>query len=355
LIAALVLVAGCKGILGIDDPALATIDAPVADAEIDAEPADARMCFGSLVEFCFDALPTEPRVFTGSTTLIGDDCTLQPEIGGKRYCVIAATTIEVATGATVRTSSSSLAPSDAQVVFVATQRIDVIGALDAWLLGPSPACSTGTAQGHSGGAGGSFGTIGGAGGANLGVATVPGTAVAAGTIRNGCPGGSGAPSGGDGGASGGAIALVAPTISLASTARLNASGYGGEGGRAPERGGGGGGSGGMILLDAEHIAIDAGAILVALGGGGGEGAGTNDGADGKRGTTSTAMTPPAGGSSNASNGGDGGDGAISSAGSNGDNGVFGNGAGGGGGGGTGQILLRAATIDNRGTIVPAPL
>ena len=345
--AVLTLLAGCKGILGIESGVLgndADIDAPI-DAPIDMI-VDARTCFGTFQPICLTQMPPDVLQVTENKDFDAiADCTESESGLMNDVCVVAAKHIIVNAGVTIGSRGSRF------IVFVGTEDITINGTIDAWNAGTT-SCITQQGVIGSGGAGGSFGTVGGNGSAN---GTQPRPAVTTvTTLRRGCPGdrgGSGA-LGGVGGTAGSGIFLVSPSIVLQANARINASGCGGLGGEN-DRGGGGGGSGGFVLFDSDELAIDAGAVVLSLGGGGGGGGGTTGtriGDDGTRASTSP-LLPGVGGEGNSAASGDGGDGSTGGAGMNGGLGTNQRGSG-GGGGGAGIIMLTAATPVIDGTVAP---
>jgi len=278
------------------------------------------------------------------------------------YCVIAGTSITIASGMTLRAHGTK------PLVLLATTMLDLEGIIDVsskhgdpkFGAGAKPQGSclgTTAAMGHSGGYGGSFGGGGGMGGTPVSTsgeaAGMPGPAIELPTaLRGGCPGGDGAGNiggNGAGGSGGGAIAIIASTIRL--NGQINASGAGGLGGtgNGAGGGGGGGGSGGMIVLDA--LLIDAGAgsnvWLYANGGGGGQGgtgSGTGSGAgdDGME-SPDPATQAPAGGNASRS-GGRGGDGSAGTSSKDGDPAMAAVNSGDGGAGGGGAGFIRAPAI-----------
>lgn len=352
----LVLATGCKGILGIETGVVSDASASDADADADTTPADvladARTCFGTFQPIC-PVQPVADTVVVTSASLAA--CTDRQTVGGVAVCVVAARHVTVDQDVVVGTSQGPF------VVLVATEDMTISGILDGWTGGVETAtdCPPNDATGAgSGGPGGSFGSKGGSGGSGSGNIVTP-SALAATTIptfRRGCSGGNGgsaAPPGGTGGEGGSGIFLVAPTLHLTSTARINASGTGGGGG-SNDRGGGGGGSGGLIVLDAETLQIDSGAIVVAAGGGGGGGGGAGTAQSGGRTTASLPITGGRGGAGGAAAAGDGGVGSITIApGQDGQSGSNSR-AGGGGGGGVGAIVVTAVAPMLAGTLVPAP-
>ncbi len=351
---------GCKNILGLEsgvvgtsDGAIgdddATSDGPPGDADVDAMidvMPDARTCFGAFQQICLTQ--PVPDTLAITITTVVTTCSETQTINGVPVCIRSAKHISVGSGATLQTTGAAL------VVLVATEDITIAGTLDGWNAG-APSCGNNDATGSgTGGPGGSFVAQGGGGGAGGSGGAAMAALAAEPTItkfRRGCSGGDGgsaAPPGGPGGLAGTGIFLVAPTIHLASTALINASGYGGAGGDN-DRGGGGGGSGGLVVLDSDTLLIDAGARVLALGGGGGGGGGNaGTAADGTR---STSSTPGMGGHGGAGASGDGGNASLSTGMSG---GPGGNGHGGGGGAGSvGAILATATTPTNNGTVAPA--
>lgn len=339
-IAIALLASGCKTLLGIEDPELAPIDAPLADI---AEPdvTDAAFCYGTVETFCFDTAPTGELAFDASTVLDTSSdprCTTFAPAGMAPRCVVAASKISVGRDGQLR------AIGGRPLVLLATQLIQIDGIVDvsSKKVGPNGAAANAATCANvdgvndkTGGAGGSFHTKGGKGGGDLGPAAAAASADM--FLRGGCPGGNGDGLGGEPGASGGAVMLVANTVALAGT--INASGAGGRGGglliATGSDGGGGGGSGGAIIVDAQTF-LSIGAML-ALGGGGGEGSANSAlGADGAECNTDMPNQQPRGGASPA--GSDGGDGALDGSGGNGTNNAGGGFGGGGGGGGLVRIV-----------------
>ncbi|MGE0396430.1 MAG: hypothetical protein AB7T06_06900 [Kofleriaceae bacterium] len=346
---------GCKSILGIESGVVGeredartddANDADTIDSVIDVPPPDARTCFGTFQQICLDETP-EPELHITALTTIDSllfQCSETQTIGGVDLCIVSAEQITVDAGAQLATAGLRF------VVLVASEKITIAGTLDSWSAG-STTCPTAQGGVGGGGAGGSFGALGGVGGGAQG--TPPSAAATTiTTFRRGCRGDEGGSDaqGGDGGLGGSGIFLVAPSIQLTSTARINASGYGGSGGNN-DRGGGGGGSGGLVVLDAETLAIDTGAVVIATGGGGGGGGGGGMAPSGTRATTGSPTSPGQGAPGNAAASGDGGDGGLQAAGDMGEPGVNGRG-GGGGGGGTGVILVTAPSPTISGTVIP---
>jgi hypothetical protein len=337
-------VSGCRGILGIEDPTLATEpDAPL--------PPDAPTCFGTgLVTVCFAAPPSgRLDVEAETATVINTNTACDPYIGDPGWCVVARSVVAVS--GTLRAFGSR------PLVLVASDSVTVIGAIDVSSVAGDPSTcdpGIGAAAPSGGGAGGTFGGTGGNGGAS-GTGAPGGVAAAIGgvpSLRGGCPGGAGASAGGVGGLGGGAVYVIAgASITIPGT--INASGGGGFGGTGDfirPGGAGGGGAGGMIGLDAPVVEI-VGSVL-ANGGGGGEGGGNpNPGARGESPTKPDG--PAAGGAGGAIYGGDGGPGGAgtSAAGA----GIAGNNnIGGGGGGGGGVGIIRVFPTRTFGTNVSPP-
>lgn len=298
------------------DAAAAEDSAVIVDAPLDAAviPPDARACFGNLVSICLTRLPTEPVLFAGSMppldTGVNTSCTqVVAQNGGASLCVVAGTSVTVASSLTV--------VGGRPLVLIGTGTVSVTGVLDAssTQIGPrrgaganpigcpvNSVAGQGDTAGGGGGAGGSFGIAGGNGGDGDtndngqpgGIADGGNAAPAQPSplvLRGGCPGGRGGASasdrpGGTGGDGGGAIYLIAGT-SITIAGDVFASGAGGGATSTTtgiEQGGGGGGAGGMIVLDAP--AIDAPGRVVANGGAGGGGGGlSRGGTPGADGTT----------------------------------------------------------------------
>lgn len=360
LVAAL---AGCRGLLGIDDGRLLGDGGAEADAD-GAVPVDVPTCFGTgMVSLCLAAPPTAPRAFATTMFDTATACDQVVTLGsGLEVCVVAGSSISVSGAATLRAIGPRplvlVAAGPITIdgtVSVSSQRTGATGAgAQASCIGQIAPQNSG--GGAGGGAGGSYGGQGGAGGTgNLDGATASGGLAAAPAIpitpRGGCPGGRGGSGGGAntaaGGAGGGAVYLIA-TEPITITGAITANGAGGSGGVATDGGGGGGGAGGLVGFDAPVVAISG--TVTANGGGGGEGAGNAGGTSGADGGAT--LQPAPGGAGIAANGGDGGDGAAGTA--AGDAGANATGGGGGGGGGAGYIYVRSAAAMLAGTVSPAP-
>lgn len=95
--------------------------------------------------------------------------------------------------------------------------------------------------------------------------------------------GNGVQTGGNGGSGGASIILIAPTITLASTATLNTSGTAGGGGSAANCGGGGGGGGGNVIIVTRSYTDNTAVFTLTGGSGGAAGAGAGAGAAGATG------------------------------------------------------------------------
>ena len=339
-------------------------------------PADAQLCFGSFVRVCFDSaadLPTEARHWGDD----GNDAQIDTDVASvcdqhndqkAGYCVI------TGAGMTFAQTKTFIARGSKPLVLLSTSAVRVEGTIDvsgelgnAAGANPVGQCTGATpAMGNSGGAGGSFAGRGGNGGQ---VNAPAGSSIAAprlngfpSTLRGGCSGQAGDKTDSPatfGGSGGGAVAIIAPSLSL--DGAIIAPGSGGSGGPTAFTGGGGGGSGGMIVLDVPMAGMVRGpnAILVANGGGGGEG---GDGSSaGSSGFSSAVPTPaaPGGGTPEAGggnfSGGNGGDGSAGAEidGSASPGGVQNGGGGGGGGGGAGFVHAPGITGDS--VISPASL
>lgn len=347
-------------------------------------------CLGNklLGSVCLSRAPTTPVTYTTGATINtalatpGNCNDMRTQVGGPAFCLIAASSIEVASGAAVR----AIGPHP--VVLFAAQKITVAGTLDASsrfgetldlkrvlgagartaadcnAIGVDGTTSTNPDNGGGGAAGGSFGGAGGAGGnGRNGVPRGnPRPASTATVLVGGCPGGhggdgaGGAGGGGIGGNAGGAIYLLAGD-SIIVTGRINGSGAGGDPGIAgfdSSGGGGGGGAGGMIALEAPQITVSG--VLIANGGGGGGGGGDQPNRPGQPGSDPMAPgTAAPGGSGGNGGGGNGGNGSTASlvganAGSAGSNFAC---AGGGGGGGGGIVHLYGAAT-TPGMVSPPP-
>jgi hypothetical protein len=362
----------------------AAIDAGSDDAPPDA----AAFCLGNqlLGSVCFDRAPTTPLTIAASTTINTNTVTpgacheIRVQTGGPSLCLIAATRIEITSGATLR----AFGPHP--LVLFAVQQITVSGTIDVAshigetidsmrVLGAGARTAVGcnaigvdgtntgnSNNGGGGGAGGSFGGAGGAGGnGRNGVPRGnPQPASSATVLVGGCPGGNGGAGFGGGGSgaggnAGGAVWLLAGD-SIAISGKLNASGAGGsEGtaGGASSGGGGGGGAGGMIGLEAATISV-AGQVM-ANGGGGGGGGGDMFDNPGRPGSDPMApLTAAPGGGGGNGGGGNGGNG--STVGLTGANAGSGNNqwCAGGGGGGGGGIIRFHGTVTQAGAVISPP-
>jgi hypothetical protein len=339
--------------------------------------------FGSFVKVTFVAASDLPTVMLSWTTDADIDtdagsgslCNEHRNEQSSAYCVVAATSLSLAEGITLRAHGSK-----PLVLLATTGSFDLHGKLDVSSkrgspagagANPMPLCANGVTEafGHAGGYGGSFGGKGGNGGLPAAVGTgesagvaAPALATVPGTLRGGCPGGNGAMgivTGGRGGSGGGAVAIIAPTINVGAMARINASGAGGDGGPADAAvasGGGGGGSGGMIVLDGSigPPSPATGVWIYANGGGGGQGGtatGMNigAGADGKE--SAGPVVIGAGGIDLFKSGGPGGGGAFASL-SDGASSATAINSGGGGAGGGGAGVIHVPMIPGA-SIAPA--
>jgi hypothetical protein len=322
-------------------------------------PVDApSLCFGTFPQICFLTaadVPNAPAVVPADIdTDTGAACSTRVAATAAAYCVVAGSSITIASGEKVR------AQGGRPLVLLSTSTITIDGTVDvssafnagAQIRGAGgnvPGCPSGTPHGLAagGGAGGSFGSKGGDGNVPAGEAAGGGVAPAGlaqppTTLRGGCAGDPGGATGGAGGFGGGAVSLIARTsITVAATGRINASGAGGQGGPASKAGGGGGGSGGMIVFDAPSSIVTG--LVFANGAGGGQGGAMNGaGKDGNEPTVPDIA--PLGGTSSKDGGGGGAGGA-----SNKPQGIAAPanagamGGGGGGGGASGFIRGRGLT------------
>jgi len=338
---------------------------------------DALLCFGSFVKVCFDSpshVPTTAKMWTDDVdvdTDATDTSSLCDQNNNQKgmYCVVAGTGMTLADMKKLRGHGSK------SLILLSTMPIDLEGIIDVSSnrnlvankgagADPSGSCTgAATVAGYSGGAGGSFAGQGGDGqrlNTNTTPIAAPKLSKFPGLPRGGCPGGTGAVNdavtGGTGGSGGGAVAIIAPSITI--NGEINASGAGGGGGPPTKSGGGGGGSGGMIVLDIPMAGITRGSngVLFANGGGGGEG-GSDDpmpsGTAGQDGSAPTSPTPAALGGSSSSNGGNGGPGSSGPDTAGGNSSGQSSGAGGGGAGGGGPGFIHAPGITDSTAISPA--
>jgi hypothetical protein len=341
-------------------------DAPIADIATEDVP---MLCFDASdvgLHVCLEQAPTGSMSLTSTTidTTAGAECAmLMP--GSTDACVVAAKDLDVAAGATVAAKGSR------PLVLIGSEMITVTGTLDvashltgslANNVGPvanAPACQAGMGPNdRGGGAGGSYRGVGGDGGDESGTDDTAGSAgaIIPLALQGGCAGQNGGNMGGAGGAGGGAVVLISPAITIASTGIIDASGAGGGGGgtNGQTRGGGGGGSGGLVVLQSMSVTGTAGGQVFANGGGGGGGSNAQIVADDGADPIGAAMKPSGGMAGGQA--GNGGDGFYSSnPAASGDAGTNGTDAGGGGGGGAGVIDLPAgAKIEGGALFSPSP-
>lgn len=369
-IALLLVAAGCRQVLGLDDPTRAPGDGRAPDGRIDGRqpdgPPDAPSgCLGTGVwTVCVgNPMSTVTLPSTVDTDLSPLCAASVPSgwlaNGQPNTCFIIARSI---TG-----SISTIVTGTRPLVLAVSQNITLDATLDVAShrsgtrgasanYGGCAVSGAGIAStaGAGGGAGGSFGSTGGNGGKGNNGATaegIAGTTIAATTLHGGCRGGDGGkgnstvPAGADGG---GAVYLVAGG-SITVSGVIDASGAGAAAAPKAFSGGAGGGSGGMIVLDAASIMFSG--SLFANGGGGGGGADVSN--PGAAGSDPTMALVPAPGGNSAGIGGSGGSGAYSTF--SGFAGGVGNidGGGGGGGGGVGVIqVLSGQTLS--GNVSPPP-
>lgn len=329
---------------------------------------DASLCFAGFMPVCLEALPTEPRTYESVMTVFdtaGADCAATTMGTAADVCVVAATTIEVKSGAVLRAVGAR------PLLLLATTSITVAGALDVashrggtngaaanaadCKMGTPPTTAGAPNVSGGGGYGGTFGSRGGLGGDSQGRGvggSAPGVDNPPTKLRGGCAGSAGAmgtaAGQGSGGAGGGAVELNAPSITVSGL--LNASGAGGLNGAGSDSGAGGGGSGGMIVFDTAMLVMTGGAYAQGGAGGGGSG-GSGAGAPGNDPTTiGTAAMPGDGYHGGGGSGGAGGAGAVGGEASPGALGVL---IGGGGGGGGTGYAKGPATMTGNGMVVPA--
>jgi hypothetical protein len=350
-LAALVVAAGCRQILGLSE---------ITPGQSDGNPDAPRCLNGKLHQVCATAPPA--MLVIDAAILTTSDVRCLPQYTDA--CVLA--------GVQVVVSHNAAAHGGLPLVIAAFDTIAVDAALDASSYqtpgdgaGAFPVMCTGgmaarpgSGGGGGGGAGGSFSALGGTGGLGGGTLTVSGggpvpTAPLPTAVRAGCHGQNGA-IGMDatamalGGTAGGALYLLAGNaIAISSTGKVLACGSGGLSGPGAS-GAGGGGSGGMIALEAPMILIDG--DVIADGGGGGAGGGPNPGGpggagcSGSRGAGGVVIGP--------STGGNGGAGSMGGPGLPGANGMFPSpglgGGGGGGGGGAGYVMVSAQLVTTAG-------
>ena len=358
----LLFVGGCSfhpGVLGGDNanPDGGTVLSSDSSSATDMSMVDARECWMQSevgVSVCLGAPPTGSITISSNTSIdtssSGNGMLQCRDIGG--LCVIAAQSITINSGRTLS------AHGDRPLVLIASTTIQIDGTIDvaSHINGQRgaganmPGCTSGTDPTNAGGGqGGSFGGKGGDGGNQDGESSskgLAGEAIAATTLRGGCPGRRGGNNGGPGGDGGGAVMLFATTIAFGSNGVINASGAAGRGGGSGREGGGGAGSGGMIAFSATQITAP-GEVFANGGGGGGGSDNTNNGSSGG---DSSAFDSGGNGGNGGGNAGDGGDGYPSSS-RNGASGGGSSDAGGGGGGGAG-VIRNFSTSSLGGKISP---
>jgi hypothetical protein len=376
-------VAGCRSLLGIDDPLVQSDargagmhDASLIDARADAPfPHDTLpgLCLGQGADFtvCLATAPTSDLLVSSATQINTSDpseCDPGATVEGNDVCVRAFGSIDVNGTLTVfggkpfvLVATGALNVADGAVVDVSSTAGPGAGADWTGCGAPGNGMPGNNGQGGGGGAGGSFGSRGGNGGAGAdgiseGGLSAPGDLGA--TLHGGCGGGTGAPGAATpalAGNGGGAVYLVAGT-SLIVSGTVNASGGGAQGGREPRGGGAGGGAGGMIALwGGQELQVLATAQVFANGGAGGGGADTTQ--DGPDGGAPTKADAGGKGTGLATGAGAGGDGASKNAPGS-DGGRDSGGVGGGGaGGGTGVIRLvsSGAAISANAGVSPMPV
>lgn len=219
--------------------------------------------------------PSNAPICTGGTVVQSADA---------KICVIRATTIQVAAGATLRFHSTGPSPA---VALVADDLVDIAGVLDvgatSYVSGPGGGTFQGgfaggnDAGGPTSGAGaGGNGGRGGSGCDSAGAATSGGAIATSPAIVDTLRGGGYA-----GGGGGGAITLIACRGTVRVSGTITSSGGGGAAGitasHGNAQGGGGGGAGGTIVM--QGLALDLTGQFYANGGSGGGNSGAGqDGA-----------------------------------------------------------------------------
>ncbi len=352
----LVLVAGCSfSARGDQSP----------DGAAGPDAADVCHTFSTQLDTCALGTPSNDLTLSGSNTYDTDTGLLDgldaPHMGFNGQAgpidALIARDVHFTLGASLRaTGSKPLA-----IIAVGTLTLDGMTLIDVANggAGARTDCPNGAGSGEDngggagGGGGGGFGAMGGRGGDGNSDGTQS-HGGAAGSAADqppgplgGCPGGHGGfgdHAGGEGGPGGGALLLAAKvSITLATSAVIDAGGGGGAGGDAGgtfnngDAGGGGGGAGGMLML--ESPMIRAAGALVANGGGGGQASGDN--VVGMPGSDALLSAQPApgghGGGSTGTAGGAGGAGTFAAQSVL----TINQGGGGGGGGGVGFIIVRS--------------
>jgi hypothetical protein len=323
--AILLLGAGCRQLLGIDDPSVSSTDAATDTVPVDNAAIDAfRVCVGAApYEVCMPSVPP-PRSFidvrldTGSSTACAGSEVRWTSPQQPPACFLVGSTLVVAglraTGSRPLVLVATESITITGLVDVASYRFGLnagIGAGSPWSgCAAFPAMPENSMGGSGGGAGASFGGVGGAGGAGgAGGGGMTMAAAAPTYLRAGCAGqhsGTGNNGGAPGGPGGGAVYLAArSSITISGSGAINASGMGGDM-TTSRSGGGGGGSGGMIVLWAPTIAQGPGLIIANGGGGSGGAEGGTGGYGGDPSPTSPFYAAGGPGTGNGGNGGNGG-------------------------------------------------
>ncbi len=375
----MLLCAGCRSILGIEEPIAGTPpDVIGRDGGLDdgVPTIDGCTSFSRLLDTCAIGQYGSALAITGVVTYntatheFSNGLTAPAAdvlIGGQPMTVL------LVDGFTIDGISTLRVIGSRAFGIVSTAPVHIIGTIDASVGGAGARtklqCAVGAgadgldnmaaSSGGSGGGGGALRGSGGRGGkgdlngAGL-LGGVAGSPIVLGpAIVGGCPGGKGGAqvtsgAGGAAGPGGGAVFVVS-AASIDVTGVVNVGGGGGGAGKPMDGGGGGGGSGGTIVLESSTVAVTG--TLAANGGGGGVGAGNNQGTDGDPGAPQS--TGANGGNPGGAGGGPGGNGGAGSqlAGSQAGDGTAG---GGGGGGGVGFTSLISASPTITGVVSPAP-
>lgn len=370
---ALVALAGCNSIFGLDPPRTDATTDGTGDAPSDVAP-DAPCAWRSTSNV--SACEVGADRVTADWTLVGSGTMLDtsadpsswnvpggairlgvPATGNRQVAVVAVQNLTIPAASTLLVTGdrplvilvNGTAMIDGRITFEGAKRSETVDAVDMCPGKGGPGHGAISSTVGSGGGGGSLGSSGGQGGAAGGDAGGPVFAVAVNAaavpLFMGCDGGRGGLST-KVGRGGGAIEISARTeIAIGSTAAMIVGGAGGAGGiLGKQQGGGGGGSGGMILIEAPQVAFTSGAAgpkLCANGGGGGAGGSTAvAGGDGS--ASSCVNVGALGGTGGAGAGGTGASRSmVASAGGSGAADTI---AGGGGGGGFGVIRVNGGTV-----------
>ena len=345
VVGSVVIVVGCRQILGIDEP-----------SHEDAQgPPDAPSCYGDTSNGSLITVCLQPTIGNGvlndaiNTDTDGRCASLQPPIGPE-VCVIEAVDVTIQGQITVTGKRPLVIVGTHTISITATAVLDASSKLGL-RSGPDSndmSCTPGTGAGSGGGgAGGSFGAQGGNGGSLGDRASGPQIPM---FVRGGCAGSTGTATGqlGGSGPGGGAVYLIAGR-SIQVDGVIVADGAGGRVGLTglSISGGGGGGAGGLIGLDAPMVS-GSGEIM-AVGAGGGEGSPGSTGSAANGDDPSGKFSEIAKGGAISDSGGNGGNGGgFGLAATNGGSGSGSGsdiGGGGGGGGSVGVVWVRSSQFN----------